>query len=179
MSARRITRRSLLASTAGAIAGGLLRPGGALALLASPSLPTLEQRWLGGITPEGTTVELTRPADLVGLEWREPARADVWLRFRNQWGCWSSWVSAATHGHAPEGPPATDSHVGDPVWTGGTTSVQVRSTGTLSGACLHLVDVSGGMGASRQERMVSSLATAAALPLAEPILAAGPGQPPI
>ncbi len=179
MSARRITRRSLLAAGAGAMTGGLLRPGRALALLAGVAHPTLSQRRLGAVTPEGTTVELGHPADLVGLDWQEPARAGVWLRFRTEDGRWSGWVSAATNGHAPEGPPATGRHVGDPIWTGGTTAVQVRSTQTLSGARLRLVDLSGPVGAGRRSGMPSPLAMAAAPPLAEPILAAGPGQPPI
>jgi len=179
MSARRITRRSLLAGSAGAVAGGLLRPGGALALLAGPPHPTLAERWLGRVTPAGATVELKRPADLVGLEWQAPAQADVWLRFRGELGRWSSWVSAGTNGHAPDARATTDRHVGDPIWTGGATSVQVRTTRTMSGVRMHLVDVSAGAGASRQARTTSPLAASAAASMATPVLAAGPGQPPI
>ena len=179
MSARRITRRSLLAGSAGAVAGGLLRPGGALALLAGPPHPTLAQRWLGRLTPEGAIVELTHPADLVGLEWQAPPQADVWLRFRGQLGRWSGWVSAGTNGHGPDARAATDRHVGDPIWTGGATSVQVRTTRTMSGVRLHLVDVGAGAGASRRARMTSPLAMSAALSMATPVLASGSGQPPI
>ena len=179
MSARPITRRSLLTASVGAIGGGLLAPRGALALLGGPPAPRLAQRRLGTVTPQGTTVTLEHPVDLVGLEWRSPARAGVWLRFRGRDGGWSSWVSAGCNGHAPEARPAADRHMGEPVWTGGTTSVQVRGTGTLSGVRLHLVDVSGGSGAGAYTRAVASLALAASLPLATPILPAGPGQPPI
>jgi hypothetical protein len=56
--------------------------------------------------------------------------------------------------------------------------VQVRANHPLIGATLHLVDVSGGTGARRRAAR-SPLALQAALPLAAPVLAAGPGQPPI
>jgi hypothetical protein len=176
MSARRLTRRSLLASTAGVLACGMVRPGGVLAALAGPPRPVLEERWLGRLGPAGTTVGLGRVADLVGVEWQTPAVAAVELRFRGADGSWSEWVSAGGHGHGPEVPLAEDRHVGDPVWTGGTTTVQVRAGRTLSGVRLHLVDVSGWVGARRQ---AGALASTAALALAMPVLAAGAGQPPI
>ena len=75
-SARRLTRKSLLAAPAAAVASGLRPPRGALALLGAPPSPTIAQRWLGSLELGGTTVELAHPADLVGLEGREPARAD-------------------------------------------------------------------------------------------------------
>jgi hypothetical protein len=78
MSARRITRRSLLASGAGVMASWLLRPSGALALLAGPPAPTLSRRWIGQLTPQGTTIELASSADLVGVEWRAPRWAGRW-----------------------------------------------------------------------------------------------------
>jgi hypothetical protein len=179
MGAYRLTRRSLLAGSAGAMAGGLLRPRGAFALLAGPPRPTLAGRWLGRLTPGDVTIELAHRADLAGLEWQAPAHARVWLRFLDEGGRWTSWVSAGTNGHGPEGPQGIDRHVGDPVWTGGTTSLQVRTTGPLNGVRLHLVDVSGGVGARRRARMTWPLAMATALPRATPVLAAGPGQPPI
>ena len=67
MSTRRITRRSLLAASAGVVADGLLRPRSALALLSAPGAPTLTQRWLGELSPAGVSVELREPVDLVGL----------------------------------------------------------------------------------------------------------------
>ena len=176
MSARRLTRRSLLASTAGALAGGMVRPGGVLAALAGPPPPVLEERWLGRLGPAEETVRLRRMADLVGVEWQTPAVAAVELRFRDADGSWSEWVSAGDHGHGPQAPLAEGGHVGDPVWTGGTTAVQVRAGRTLSGVRLHLVDVSGGVGARRQAGAIASTAGPA---LATPVLAAGAGQPPI
>ncbi len=178
-SARRITRRSLLTASAGAMAGGLLRPRVTLAMLAGPPAPKLAERWLGELTPQGATVELASPADLLGLEWQAPARAGVWLRFRGPNGSWSSWVSAAANGHGPEARPTRGRQVGEPIWTAGATTVQIRSSRTLSGVRLHLVDVTGGAGARRPARSATHTAFSAGLPLATPALAAGPGQPPI
>ena len=49
-----MTRRSMLAATAGAIAGGLVaRPSSVLAALAGPPAPALESRWLGALPAEG------------------------------------------------------------------------------------------------------------------------------
>jgi hypothetical protein len=173
-----MTRRSLLAATAGAVAGAILRPGGALALLSGPPLPTVWARAIGRLAGAGATIELRRSADLVGVEWSAPAAAGVWLRFRRPEGGWSRWVAAGAHGHGPDGPSPSASIVGDPVWTGGSTAVQVRASRPLSGVRLALVDVSGGVGA-RRAATSSPLATASALALATPILFAGPGQPPI
>jgi hypothetical protein len=179
MGGQPLTRRSLLTAGAGAMAGGLLRPGGALALLAGPPRPTLTERRLGELPPQGATIELAGPADLLGLEWSHPAGARVWLRFGDARRGWSDWVSAGASGHGPDVPGPTDRLVGEPIWTGGATEVQIRSRSRLSGARLHLVDVSGGVGARNQRGLTSPLAIAAALPLAAPVLAAGAGQPPI
>jgi hypothetical protein len=174
-----MTCRSLLASCAGVLAAGLVRPAGVLAALAGPPRLALEERWLGRLAPGGATIELTRVADLVGVEWQAPVEAGVELRFRGAGGRWSSWVSAGGHGHGPDAPVATNRLVGDQVWTGGTTAVQVRATRTLRGVRVHLVDVSGGVGARRRALALGPLAFAAALPRATPVLAAGPGQPSI
>jgi N-acetylmuramoyl-L-alanine amidase-like protein len=173
-----MTRRSLIAATAGALAGGVLRPSATLAWLSGPPRPTVWQRRLGRLPAAGATIELGRSVDLAGVEWSAPADAGVWLRFRNPRVGWSRWASAGAHGHGPDGPLPAGSIIGDPVWTGGATALQVRSSRPLSGVRLHLADVSGGLGA-RLAAARSPLATAAALALATPVLPAGPGQPPI
>jgi hypothetical protein len=173
-----MTRRSLLAVTAGAVAARMLRPGATFALLSAPPRPTVWELALGRLPAAGATIELRRSADLVGVEWRAPAVAGLWLRFRSPDRAWSRWASAGDHGHGPDGPSRGGSSVGDPVWTGGATAVEVRASRPLSGARLHLVDVSGGVGA-RWAATRSTPATAAGLAMATPILAAGPGQPPI
>ena len=103
----------------------------------------------------------------------------MWLRFRGQDGRWSNWVSAGPNGHGPEVRLAADRQVGEPIWTGGTTSVQLRAARPLNGVRLHLVDVSGGEGIARHLRRAARAALSGGLPLATPTLAAGPGQPPI
>lgn len=179
MSARRITRRSLLVASAGALGSGVLRPRTALALLGGPPSPTLAQRWLGTLTATVETVELASPADLVGVEWQGSAQEHISLRFRARDGRWSSWVSAGTNGHGPDVRPQTDRQVGEPIWTGGTTSVQIRAAGRASDAKLHLVNVDGSAEADRGGRTAAPLALTASLPLATPNLSAGAGQPPI
>ena len=69
--------------------------------------------------------------------------------------------------------------IGEPVWSGGTTAVQLRATRALSGVRLHLIDVSDGLGASRRAHAADALGLAGALPLAAPVLSAGAGQPAI
>jgi hypothetical protein len=179
MSARRITRRSLLVASAGALGSGVLRPRTALALLGGPPSPTLVQRRLGALTPTVATVELASPADLVGVEWQGSAKESISLRFRGRDGRWSSWVAAGTNGHGPDVRPQTDRQVGEPIWTGGTTSVQIRSATRVSDAKLHLVNVNGTAEAGRHGRTAMPLALTASLPLAMPNLSAGAGQPPI
>jgi hypothetical protein len=178
MTARPMTRRSLLAATAGALAGEILRPGATIAALYGPPRPTVWGRRIGGLPASVATIELGRSADLVGVEWRAPAGAGVWLRFREPAGGWSNWASAAAHGHGPDGRSPAGSVVGDPVWTGGSTAVQVRASRALSGVRLHLVDVSGGVGEHLRAGS-SPRAFAGALATVAPVLAAGPGQPPI
>ncbi|MGO9247567.1 MAG: peptidoglycan recognition protein [Solirubrobacteraceae bacterium] len=69
--------------------------------------------------------------------------------------------------------------MGEPIWTGGTTSVQVRAKRTLNGVQLHLVNVSASAGVTGHVSSASPLALSVKLPLATPVLPAGPGQPPI
>ncbi len=179
MSARRITRRSLLIASAGALGSGVLRPRTALALLGGPPSPSLTEHRLGTLTPAVTTVELVSTADLVGVEWQGPTQENISLRFRGRNGRWSSWVAAGTNGHGPDVRPQTDRQVGEPIWTGGTTSVQIRAADRVSDAKLHLVNVNGTAEAGRDGRTAAPLASMASLPLATPELSTGAGQPPI
>ena len=187
MTAREMTRRSLLAATAGAVAGGVVRPGGALAWLAPSAAligaaePTLFER-AAGTLPAGSvpvTIDLGRNADLVGVRWSGALAAHVELRVRDARGGWSRWVSAGVHGHAPEGAAQPGTMIGDPVWIGGGSELQLRSDRTLGDVRLSCVDVSGGIGARRQVLATGPAALGAALELATPVLPAGAGQPPI
>jgi len=183
MPARRLTRRSLLAAGAGVLAGGLVRPGGVVAALAGPPQPVRSERWIGELPAAGQTIVLSRNADLIGVEWSGPGHGRVELRFRGGGGRWSRWVSATGctggHRHGPDRPAALAGVIGDPVWSGGTTAVQLRATRALSGVRLHLIDVSDGLGASRRALAADALGLAGALPLAAPVLSSGAGQPAI
>jgi hypothetical protein len=187
MSARRMTRRSLLAATAGTVAGGLVHPGGVLAALARTPRPRVQSRWVGRLVPgELATIELASVADLVGVQWQAPARdwrapggTSVELRVRTPGGGWSAWIAAGDGGHGEDAPVVSDSVAGEPVWTGGTTAVQVRSSRSLSAVRMCLIDVSGGLGARTRAAAAEAFGSSVSLPLATPALAAGSGQPPI
>lgn len=164
------------------IAAGMLHPAGVLAALARPPRPALETRSLGRLLPGRTrTLELGRVADLVGVSWADaPAHAGLELRYRTARGGWSRWVAAGGRGHGPDVPAPAALHAGEPIWTGGVSTLQLRASREVVGASVHLVDVSGGLGARSQALAEGPVAVlAAGLPSATPVLAAGPGQPPI
>jgi hypothetical protein len=190
MAAREMTRRSLLTATAGAVAGGLARPGSVLAMAWRPpaldAKPVLFERALGRLPGGGErrTIDLGRNADLIGVLWSGTPAARLELRVREGLDGWSRWVSAGAHGHAPDGaPPSGAPHtgaiVGDPVWTGGGTVVELRSDRALRDVRLSCVDVSDGIGARRLAQALEASASRATLELATPTLPAGAGQPPI
>ncbi len=185
MTAGRMTRRSLLVAAGGAFAsGGLTHPAGALAALARPANPVLADRWLGAVAAGQRTIELAHSADLLGIQWRGPVQARLHVRFKGYDGRWSEWASAGATGHGPDRPSQRDALVGEPVWTGGTRTVQLRTNHALRGVRVHLIDVSGGVGAHRaalaaDRSAIARLARSASLALAAPSLQAGSGQPPI
>jgi len=100
-----------------------------------------------------------------------PARARVRLRS----GLWGPWVSAAAAGHGPEQTAAGAARTGEPLWVGGARELQLRSAEPLERARLRLVTAPRG----EPFGIVPGRAGAAALRLAQPVLAAGAGQPPI
>jgi hypothetical protein len=136
------------------------------------------QRWLGVVTQAGTTVHLAGPADLIGIGWQGAADASVWVRFARRDGSFSAWVSAASRGHGPEGVRKRDTQVGEPIWTGGTSVVQVRAATALRDVQLHMVRVAP-LGVGQQWLAGTAAALAGPVPLAGPSLRAGAGQPPI
>ena len=158
------------------MAGVLLRPVAPLAARRQP-LPRLSDRWLGEVPRAGTTVELPRGADVLGLEWDAAGAPQVRLRLLAHNGRWSPWVSAA--GCLADEPSEAASRarvIGAPVWTAGATAVQVRPERALSGVRLHLIDASDGAGARRAAlaRSLLGAGAAAALPVLAPATA---GQP--
>jgi hypothetical protein len=184
--ARALSRRSLLLGAAGAGASALApRPAAALAALgAPPPPPRVGERALGSLAAGVSRIDLARNADAVAVQWRAPRAAHVSLSFRDARGRWSAWAAAAPCAHAPDGDGEagggrSDSVLGELVWSGGAEAIAIRSDRALAGVRLHLLDVSDGLGARRVALAAPPLAHAAALPLAGPVLAAGPGEPPI
>jgi N-acetylmuramoyl-L-alanine amidase len=187
MGHRGLTRRSLLGAAGGSLAAlarvpRVLAAHGSTTVAAAPTPPSvaalgppeLAEQPLGRLRPGLATVALERSADLLALAWQEPPTARPELRFQTPAGGWSPWLPAAHAGHAAGSPGGV---VGEPLWTGGTPVVQVRSPHALAGTRLYLVDVSGGAGAAAVAAEQTLAGTAAAPPLAGPQLAAGPGQP--
>ncbi len=171
-----LTRRSLLAGGAGVLAAGLTRvppmASAAQGMAPQTKLSTLD---LGAVPAGGTTIDLPAGADLLGLSWAGRPGVPIRLRFRGAGGRWSPWVSAGSRGHDQEGAGSAGESVGEPIWTGGASAVQLLPGEPLGQARLHIVDVSAGAGA----RSSTAEASAASLALAGPPLAAGAGQPPI
>jgi len=167
MSAPQLTRRSLLTVVAGS---------GALAAVAPGWLASTAEALTGGVPrvyaivigdlPAGThSVAAPAQFDLAGLQWAAPVAPGLLLR-TNPGG---AWANAAATGHAPDRAVTRTAHYGDPVWTGPAHTLQLRATEPMRGVVVHFV----------ASPPLPAEAVAAALPLAEPVLAAGPGQPPI
>lgn len=125
---------------------------------------------LGTLSGLSASVRAKRPFVLVGIAWSAPAEAQIELRAQAPSGHWSPWVSASALGHDGDGQPSVGTRFGEPVWTGTATAVQLRSDRLVKDVRLHFV---AGVSAPATAR------GAAALPLAQPVLEAGPGQPPI
>ena len=163
-----LTRRSLLGSLAGAGAAGVLgRPAGVAAALGSR--PSVFSHWVGAVADRSGELASPHPFTLAGVQWVAPRSARIELRARARGAPWSRWAVASTLGHGPDRP-ASDALIGEAVWTGSAAFVELRSSCPLEGVRLHFVDVDGSDAAT---------ATEAAAPLAQPVLDAGPGQPPI
>ena len=164
----RLTRRGLLASLGGAGTGGLLvRSAGAVA--APGGGPLVFSHWVGAVAGRSGEVASPHPFTLAGVQWEGPRSVRIGLRARARGGPWSRWGVASTLGHGPDRP-VSDALIGEAVWTGPAEFVELRSSRPLEGVRMHFVNVEGADAAD---------ATAASAPLAQPVLDAGPGQPPI
>jgi hypothetical protein len=162
-----ITRRALLGGLAGAGAAGLLGPLPAIA--ANRSAPSRTFSVALGDIGAGRTraIVAPHPFELAGVEWSSPCDARIELRARAASGSWGPWAPASALGHDPDQPRQLRRTIGDPVWTGAADLLELRTAAPVHGVRVHLV---------RAERFV---AQSAALSMAEPLLDAGPGQPPI
>jgi hypothetical protein len=158
----RPTRRELIG--AAAASGFLLGQGAAMAAAFSPAVFS---RSVGRVT--GSSPELGAAFVMAGVEWSGPPGATLWLRARRPTGGWSPWAVASTIGHGPDGDVTDRAPFGEPIWFGASDAFQVRASEPVRGVRVHFVSAA----AAPQAR------AAAAYPLAEPVLQAGPGQPPI
>ncbi|HEX4010566.1 MAG TPA: N-acetylmuramoyl-L-alanine amidase [Solirubrobacteraceae bacterium] len=178
---RGFTRRDVLgAATAAAGAGVLLSPGAAVAR--ADAAPVFS-RWVGDLAGTSPALATGRRFVMAGLEWSGPPGARIELRARPAGGRWSPWALASVQGHEPDRPPRGSTAYGEPLWLGPADEIQLRSSRGLSGVRVRFVAADAvGEAADSGAAVAAALgptATAAALPLAQPILDAGPGQPPI
>ena len=102
------------------------------------------------------------------MEWAGPRDARIELRALAAGRSWTHWGLASSTGHDPDH--HTDGLFGEPLWTGPADQVQLRADRPVHGVRLHFVAPPTPRPGAR---------TAADFPLARPVLAAGPGQPPI
>jgi hypothetical protein len=159
-------------------AAGRVDRGGAAGRVVAPGSDRLSEgvfsRRVGPLAAGRESRVLSAPAvfSLVGVEWSSPATASIELRARSVDGRWSPWVAASVVGHSPDGPPPVGGQFGEPVWTGAANQVQLRASSAVAGVRLHFIAPPAvfGSGTARE---------AQAMALAQPVLDAGPGQPPI
>jgi hypothetical protein len=165
-----LTRRGLLGAAAAAGAGVLGRRA-AVADAAPEGGGTVFAVDVGALSGASPEIAAARPFALAGVEWSGPRAARIELRARSRDGLWSRWALASGV-HGPDGGLERGTSIGDPVWTGPAHRVQLRTSVPVSRVRVHFVAaVVPGIGTTAD--------AAAAPPLASPVLAAGPGQPPI
>jgi hypothetical protein len=180
--ATRVTRRAVIRGAAVAGAAALIDPTLGLAR-AEPR--GVFSRYVGTVEGESRALEAPGRFALVGVEWRAPARARIELRTRLRGeGGWGPWVLASVQGHGPDGTSASARRFGEPIWTGPNDYVQLRTDVAVSGVRLHFVAAAPGAPGPHAATAAGApgphaATAAAALPLAQPVLDAGPGQPPI
>lgn len=162
----KFTRRSVLGGAAAAGAMVAL-PAGLARAAGRPSPRRVSTRLLGALRGESSPIRSPSGFALAGIQWDAPARARIELRARS--GSWSPWVPASTAGHDPDGPRRPTAHFGEPVWTGPADAVQLRSEQPVHGVRIHFVAAPA----------TAEAGAGSSLPLAQPVLDAGPGQPPI
>ena len=187
-----LTRRSLLAAGAGALGAGTLgragaEPSSAMAAGAAQVAPlgraggaagSVYELPLGRLGPGTVAVRLPVMSQLVGVSWSSPRAPAIELRFRAAGGAWSGWARAGGHAHAGDTALAGAPEAGEPLWTGGARELGLRCATAASGVSVHAVSLAA-PDAPERTRAGAPRGEAASLALAQPVLQAGPGQPPI
>ena len=171
-----VTRRAVLRGAAVAGAAVLVRPAPGIGR-DGPAAARVFSLAVGALAG-GETRPIIAPDvfSLVGVEWSGPTGARIELRTRavgaSAGADWSRWITASVGGHGPDRQRAGSKQFGEPIWTGPAVEVQLRSPGPVQGVRLHFVAVP-------RADVAGQAHVTQALPLAQPILDAGPGQPPI
>ena len=191
--APRFSRRDVLGGAAAVGAGMLMTPAAALAR--ERSAGAVFSLGIGGLAGTSPVIVAERQFVLAGVQWSGPEAARIELRARGGGGRWSRWALASVRGHEPDGPAASRQLFGEPLWFGPADRLQVRPFMPVHGVRLHFVaaeavaaelsvdrDVAAAAAASQPRAAAVAprpTARTAALPLAMPVLPAGPGQPQI
>jgi hypothetical protein len=151
----------------------MLRPGrGIAALTQAAALPSVFSLGVGSVQGSSGIVAAPRPFSLVGVQWSSPQHVRIELRVRRRDGAWSRWAVASTLGHGPDESRPGDPLIGEGIWTGPAEYVELRTSQPLRDVVLHFV-------APEPAATLGARAAASSLARAQPILNAGPGQPPI
>jgi hypothetical protein len=161
-----LTRRAVIGGAVAAGAASLVAPAAGLATALAGR--RVFSRWVGAVAGDGPVVAAPQRFALLGVQWGSPPTAQIELRTRPAGGRWSPWVSASVQGHGPDGA-SRGARFGEPVWSGAADEVQLQSAHRVESVRVHFVAVA----------PPRATIAAAALPLASPVLDAGPGQPPI
>jgi N-acetylmuramoyl-L-alanine amidase len=180
--APRLTRRDVLSGAAAVGVGAAIAPSAALAR--GPGSGRVFSVTVGRLAA-GTSpaIAARRRFVLAGVQWADPAGAQVQLRARRRDGPWSPWAQASVGGHEPDRPAGDAQQFGEPVWFGPADEVQLRSAGAVADVRLHFVAADAvsatAAPAASGRAAVGRDITDAPYPLVDVNLPAGPGQPPI
>ncbi|MGH2895176.1 MAG: hypothetical protein ACRDPM_18190, partial [Solirubrobacteraceae bacterium] len=180
--APRLTRRDVLSGAAAVGVGAAIAPGAALAQgrASGRVFSRTVGRLAAGTSP---AIAAGRRFVLAGIQWAQPAAAQIELRARRSGGRWSPWAQASVRGHEPDRPAAGSMQFGEPLWFGPADEVQLRCGEAASGVRLLFV-AADAVSAIAPGPPVAGLArrrsiTDAPYQLVDVNLTAGPGQPPI
>ncbi len=171
-----LTRRAVLGGAA-AGAGVLIAPTAALAR--SPAGDRVFTVRIGGLNGVSPVITPGRGFVLAGVQWATPDAAAIELRARTPGGSWSPWANASVRGHEPDRGTGPGALFGEPLWFGPSDQLQLRSARSVSGVRVHFVAATAVAGRLARADTTGPAAGAAAAVLAQPVLDAGPGQPPI
>ncbi len=196
--APRFTRRTVLGGAAAAGAGVLLGPVAGAAARApavrrgSAAADRVFGSWVGGLDGGSGVIDAPARFGLAGVQWsRRHDDIRIELRTRTRGGQWSRWALASVTGHDPDSDAGAAHSFGEPVWVGAADMIELRSSRPVHDVTLHFVArAAGGAGAAGVTSSGvggagspgaggGAEATATSAQLAQPVLDAGPGQPPI